>query len=107
MQNSKLNQSYAVIFSSQRSTQDSAGYNHAANRMVELARQQPGFLGIESVRQADGLGITISYWKTLEDIQNWKQNSEHLSAQQQGREDWYTNYQVKICKIERQYESKG
>ncbi len=63
--------------------------------------QQPGYLGHEGVR--DGLGITISYWESLEAIRNWKQQSEHLVAQQKGRTDWYAAYKTRICKVERDY----
>jgi heme-degrading monooxygenase HmoA len=69
--------------------------------MVELAAQQPGYLGHESAR--DGLGITISYWENLEAIRHWKQQSEHLIAQQNGREKWYEAYKTRICKVERDY----
>lgn len=72
-----------------------------ADRMEELARQQPGFLGIESARS--GLGITVSYWESPETIRAWKQQWEHLLAQQQGRETWYAAYHVRICKVERDY----
>ncbi|CAG5080996.1 Antibiotic biosynthesis monooxygenase protein yqjZ [Thermobacillus xylanilyticus] len=54
------------------------GYAEMAEEMVKLASAQPGFLGVESVR--DGLGITVSYWESLEAIQNWKQNERHLIA---------------------------
>lgn len=73
-----------------------------ADRMVELAAEQPGFLGVESSRS--GLGITVSYWESLEAIRDWKRNSEHLIAQQQGREQWYTAYHTRICRVERAYD---
>jgi heme-degrading monooxygenase HmoA len=91
---------YAVIFTSLR-TEVEDGYHGTADRMVELAKQQPGYLGHESVR--DGLGITISYWDSLDAIRNWKQQSEHLFAQQKGRTDWYSAYKTRICKVERDY----
>lgn len=91
---------YAVIFSSLR-TDIAEGYGDTAERMVELAEEQPGYLGHESVR--DGLGITISYWESLEAIRHWKQNTEHLIAQQKGRTDWYSAYKTRICKVERDY----
>jgi heme-degrading monooxygenase HmoA len=91
---------YAVIFTSLR-TDVEAGYHDMALRMVELAAQQPGFLGVESAR--DGLGITVSYWDSLEAIRNWKQVGDHLVAQQKGRTDWYSAYKTRICKVERDY----
>jgi len=91
---------YAVIFSSHRNEGDN-GYDAMANRMVELASQQPGFLGIESVRE--NLGITVSYWESLEAISNWKQNAEHLEAQRLGRQQWYSGFRVRIAKVEREY----
>ena len=93
---------YAVIFSSEKTGVDEEGYGEMAARMDELAKQQPGYLGIESAR--DGLGITVSYWESLEAIRNWKQNSEHLIAQQKGRSEWYSGYKTRICKVERDYE---
>lgn len=91
---------YAVIFTSERTAADE-GYGTMAERMVELAQQQPGYLGHESAR--DGLGITVSYWADTESIRRWKQNTEHLFAQQKGRADWYSRYKTRICKVERDY----
>ncbi|WP_066222556.1 antibiotic biosynthesis monooxygenase family protein [Formosa haliotis] len=92
---------YAVIFTSKQS-EDTSGYSEMAEFIENLAKQQPGFLGIDSARST--IGITVSYWKTLEDITNWKQQTDHLQAQQLGRSQWYTFYNVKICKVEREYE---
>jgi heme-degrading monooxygenase HmoA len=69
--------------------------------MEELAREQPGFLGVESVRGEDGLGITISYWATLADVAAWGRHAEHLLAQQRGREEWYRWYSLRVCRVER------
>ena len=91
---------YAVIFTSLRTEVDE-GYGDMADRMVELAAAQPGFLGVESARS--GLGITVSYWESLEAIRNWKMNAEHLIAQQLGRKQWYSEFQTRICKVEREY----
>jgi heme-degrading monooxygenase HmoA len=71
--------------------------------MVELASQQAGFLGTESVRDADGFGITITYWSSEEAISAWKANVEHLAAQDMGRCEWYEHYEVKVAKVERAY----
>ncbi len=92
---------YAVIFTSIRTVDDN-GYADMAQRMVDLASTFPGFLGIESART--DLGITVSYWESLESIRNWKQNSEHLVAQQLGREKWYSSYALRVCKVERAYQ---
>jgi heme-degrading monooxygenase HmoA len=87
---------YAVIFTSLRTDKEN-GYAAASKRMVELAILQPGFLGVESARE--DLGITVSYWESLEAIKNWKQQSEHLLAQQRGRDYWYSAYKTRICKV--------
>nr|WP_321228923.1 antibiotic biosynthesis monooxygenase [uncultured Psychroserpens sp.] len=92
---------YAVIFTSTQ-TENIKGYTEMANQMENLAKQQDGFLGIESARNA--IGITVSYWESLEAIKNWKQQTDHLIAQQKGRIDWYSWYKVRICKVEREYE---
>jgi len=92
---------YAVIFTSLRTEGDN-GYGAMSDAMDKLARQQPGFLGVESAREE--IGITVSYWESLEAIKNWKANAAHLFAQQQGREKWYEHYKVRICKVERDYE---
>jgi len=93
---------YAVIFTSLR-TEGDRGYGHMAERMVELAAQQPGFLGVESTRDASGLGITVSYWESEEAIARWKANAEHQTAQQGGRKTWYSEYQLRVAKVEREY----
>ena len=92
---------YAVTFTSLRTEGDN-GYGVMAAEMEELARQQPGYLGLEAARGE--LGVTVSYWESLEATRNWKANSRHLFAQQQGREKWYEHYKTRICKVERDYE---
>lgn len=92
---------YAVIFTSLKHEGDN-GYAAMADAMDELANQQEGYLGIESARNE--IGITVSYWQSLEAIRNWKANTDHLIAQKYGREKWYANYKVRICKVERDYE---
>lgn len=94
---------YAVIFTSER-TKEVDGYSNTSERMINLAKQQDGFLGIESARE--NLGITVSYWKDLESIKKWKLNSEHLVAQKNGKAIWYKNYKTRICLVERDYEFK-
>jgi heme-degrading monooxygenase HmoA len=91
---------YAVIFSSFRTEGDN-GYSDMATEMEELAMKQPGFLGVESARE--GLGITVSYWESLEAIKNWKAHERHLFAQKLGREQWYREYKTRICLVERDY----
>lgn len=92
---------YAVIFTSTRTEGDN-GYAKMADEMEKLAKRQQGFLGIESAR--DEVGITVSYWESLEAISNWKVNTDHLFAQRKGRTDWYTWYKVRICLVEREYD---
>ncbi|MDO3676968.1 antibiotic biosynthesis monooxygenase family protein [Paenibacillus ehimensis] len=93
---------YAVIFSSQRSEGDH-GYGKMAEKMVSLASTQPGFLGVESVRDEHGFGITVSYWDSLDAIRKWKANEEHLAAQDKGKTIWYENYITRICRVEKEY----
>lgn len=93
---------YAVIFTSQRTAVDD-GYADTAERMVALAGQQPGFLGVESVRGADGVGMTVSYWASEEAITAWRQHAEHSLAREQGRKRWYEQFQVRVAKVERAY----
>jgi heme-degrading monooxygenase HmoA len=93
---------YAVIFSSSRTDGDN-GYGVMADRMVELAAQQPGYLGVESARGADGFGITVSYWKSEDAIRSWKAHAEHLVAQQTGIRDWYEHYELRVAFVQRSY----
>ena len=93
---------YAVIFTSTRTEVDE-GYGDMADRMVELASQQPGFLGVESTRGPEGLGITVSYWSTLEAIAAWKANAEHRVAQSNGHRQWYRHFETRIARVERAY----
>ena len=91
---------YAVIFSSRRTSGD-GGYARMAARMMELAAQQPGFLGAESVRAVDGFGITVSYWKTPEAIAAWRHQAEHRIAQELGKTRWYAHYALRVAQVER------
>lgn len=96
---------YAVIFTSVRTEGDNDGYSEMAERMVELAAQQPGYLGVESARNE--VGITVSYWESLEAIRHWKANAEHLVAQKLGREKWYAAFKTRVCRVERDYGMDG
>ena len=94
------NDYYAVIFTSIRTALEE-GYDKMSVQMELLAKNQPGFLGMESARSE--IGITISYWDSLEAINNWKLNSEHQIAQKKGKEKWYSQFHVRVCKVEREY----
>ena len=94
---------YAVIFSSTLAD-DAEGYGAMADRMVELAKEQDGFLGVESAaRTSEGFGITVSYWRDLESIRRWKNVSEHAAAQKMGRDAFYRSYKLRIARVERDY----
>ncbi|WP_339755386.1 antibiotic biosynthesis monooxygenase [uncultured Winogradskyella sp.] len=92
---------FAVIFTSTQ-TENTKGYAEMADKMETLAEQQKGFIGIDSAK--NDVGITVSYWESLDAIKNWKANTEHLFAQQKGREQWYNWYNVRICKVGREYQ---
>ena len=93
---------YAVIFTSQR-TEGDRGYGNMAQRMAELAKDMPGFLGLESVRGEDGFGISVSYWASEEAIKGWKAHAEHQVAQTTGKKTWYEDYALRVAKVERAY----
>lgn len=97
---------YVVTFASQRSDSDAEEYNAIGEKLDSLAREQPGFLGVESTRDSNGFGITLSYWKDRQSIINWKQNADHLVAQQLGKEKFYENFTTRIAKVEREYSLK-
>jgi heme-degrading monooxygenase HmoA len=96
---------YAVIFTSVLN-KNAENYDEMAIKIEDLAKQQKGFLGIESARNKtnDQEGITVSYWESLEAILNWKNNEDHAIAISKGKEIWYKKYTVRICKVEREYE---
>ena len=91
---------YAVIFTSTRTEGDN-GYNEMAERMLALAQQQEGFIGIETAREA--IGITVSYWQNVESIKKWRENLDHSIAQEKGKTEWYQSFKTRICKVERDY----
>ncbi|SFI62776.1 antibiotic biosynthesis monooxygenase family protein [Thermoflavimicrobium dichotomicum] len=95
---------YAVIFTSKKPETHSE-YDQMSNQLLELVKDQPGFLGVESARSANGLGITVSYWESLDAIKQWKQHTFHQIAQQKGKEKWYQGYQVRVAKVEKDYNS--
>ena len=93
---------YAVIFTSKRTDGDQ-GYEAMAHAMFELALKQPGCLGAETARGADGIGITVAYFTDETSIGHWKQNVQHLVAQRLGKERWYSHYELRVAKVERAY----
>lgn len=94
---------WAVIFTS-RLRDGVDGYDQVAGRMEELARAQPGYLGHDSVRGADGIGLTVSYWSSQEAVKAWRANVEHSAAQRMGRERFYEWFRVDVCRVERAYD---
>lgn len=94
---------YAVIFTSLRNADDAAGYGVAAERMVELASQVPGFLGVESTRDEAGFGLTVSYWADPAAITTWRTQVEHAEIRQRGRWTWYDHFEVRVARVERAY----
>jgi heme-degrading monooxygenase HmoA len=91
---------YAVIFTSERTEGDN-GYAWMSIKMMELAVKQEGFLGVETAREK--LGITVSYWRDMESIRKWRDNTDHILAREKGREIWYKSFTTRIAKVERQY----
>ncbi|MDD0970910.1 MULTISPECIES: antibiotic biosynthesis monooxygenase family protein [Pseudomonas] len=93
---------FAVIFTSTRTEGDN-GYTEASERMMQLVAEQPGFLGIDSIRGADGVGITVSYWESEAAILAWREHPEHRVIQARGRAEWYSAFQTRVCRVEREY----
>ncbi len=94
---------YAVIFTSKK-TGFETGYEEMSKKMESLAKKQPGFIGMDSARNE--IGITISYWDSIEAIKDWKENLQHQTAQKIGKKKWYSEYHVRICKVEKEYSFK-
>ena len=94
---------YAVIFSSRRNGQGEADYAAAADTMFELVQKQPGFLGAESARDADGFGITVAYFDSEENIRLWRNHAEHAATRERGKREWYEHFEVRVAKVERAY----
>jgi heme-degrading monooxygenase HmoA len=97
---------YAVVFTSLRTPGDDH-YAQTADEMVALAASQPGYLGMETARGEDGVGITVSYWRDEAAIRSWRAQADHQVAQRAGRERWYRAYRVRVCRVEREYEFGG
>ncbi len=104
MQSLPARDAIAVIFVSMRTDADESGYGAAADAMERLGSVQPGYLGIDSARGADGLGITVSYWADEESAVTWRRNAEHAAIRALGRERWYAHYQLIVARVTRAYE---
>ena len=94
---------YAVIFCSRRTHHDADAYAEASAHMLDLAARQPGFLGVDSVRDAHGCGITVSYWDSEAAIAAWKRHAEHAATRAAGRARWYEAYELRVARVERAY----
>ena len=94
---------YAVIFSSRRNGHGEADYAAAADAMFELVQKQPGFLGAESARGADGFGITVAYFDSEENIRLWRNHAEHAATRERGKREWYEHFEVRVARVERAY----
>jgi heme-degrading monooxygenase HmoA len=94
---------YAVIFTSELLTPTDPAYDEAAGWMLELATEAPGFLGVDTARAPDGLGLTVSYWRSEADIARWREHTEHAATRQRGRAQWYQRFTLRVARIEREY----
>lgn len=94
---------FSVIFSSQLSQFEDQKYHEFSNQMLELVNEADGFLGVESYREKSDRGVTISYWTCMNSIKKWKDNSQHLFAQQYGKEIAYSKFTIKVCEVMREY----
>ena len=94
---------YAVIFSSRRREREHDEYGETSDRLIALVQEQPGFLGVESVRGGDGFGITVAYFESEEAIAAWKRHGEHAPARERGRAEWYEGYEIRVARVERAY----
>ncbi len=95
---------YAVIFTTTQSDRELDGYEQTAAEMVKLARTQDGYLGVETARDVQGVGITVSYWRDEASIRAWKMQADHMAAREAGRQKWYKAYRLRVAKVERAYE---
>ncbi|WEH16873.1 antibiotic biosynthesis monooxygenase [Streptomyces sp. VNUA24] len=93
---------YAVVFTSTR-TRDQSGYAETAERMEELVKGVPGFLGMDQAWRPGGPAITVGYFRDAEAIERWRTDVEHRAAQERGRAEWYENYTLHIAKVERSH----
>jgi heme-degrading monooxygenase HmoA len=94
----------AVIFVAQRTGDDDDAYNAAAVQMAALAALQPGYIGIDSVRGSDGLGITVSYWRDDDAAKAWRDNPQHTAIRDAGRSRWYSQYSLHVAEVTRSYD---
>ena len=97
---------YAVVFTSIQTGEDESGYAVTSERMLALARDQAGYLGVETAHAAGGVGITVSYWRSRDDIKQWRRNAEHRAAQEAGRARWYRAYGLRVCRVEHEIISR-
>jgi heme-degrading monooxygenase HmoA len=94
---------YAVVFSSLRNGRGEEDYAAAADAMFALVQEQPGFLGVESTRDAEGFGITVAYFDSEENIRLWRNHAGHAATRERGKREWYEHFEVRVAKVERAY----
>jgi heme-degrading monooxygenase HmoA len=93
---------YAVVFTSVR-TEGDDGYAETSERMEELVREVPGYLGMDHARTPGGLSITVGYFRDLAAIEEWRSDLEHRAAQEHGRAHWYESYTLHVARVERSH----
>ena len=87
----------AVIFKATIAEIDDE-YFTTATQLKDLAISKYGCLDFVSVTEGNE-EIAISYWQTMQQIQAWKNDPQHLHAQTLGRDKWYKSYKVEICEV--------
>ena len=96
---------YTVVFTSVRTNIDE-GYTEMNDSLWEDAQKLDGFIGSESLRNEDGFGVTVLYFKDMETIHEWSKYQKHLRAKEMGKQKWYADYRVRIAKVEHEYGMK-
>jgi heme-degrading monooxygenase HmoA len=89
---------FLVVFRNRkRADIDAAAYAAEAERMEQLARAQPGYLGFKSYASDDGEVIALSEWADEASARAWGRHGEHAETQRRGRAEYYQDYTLFAC----------
>jgi len=92
-----------TIFRSRLRRENEAAYHPEADRIYALAQTMPGFVSLKTFHADDGERVSIVEFESEETMRAWREHPEHRKAQALGRELFYSEYQIQVCPVVRQY----
>ena len=93
-----------TVFRSRLRPESADEYGDWSTRMSDLAKTMPGYISHKGFVAPDGERVTIVEFEDEESLKGWRHQTDHMAAQKKGRADFYSEYKIQVCTVQRQTE---